>query len=312
MDNINVAQWNFSNPKGRVSGLQRYDNELYKHTSENVNVKRYPYNGLNIKSFMDYKKSDITHITSQALAFLKVFKNVNNCVVTVHDIIPHVLFNLRRKVTDKWIINELLLKTADMFIADSEYTKIDLMNHFNIPEEKIRVVYLGVDHQEFKPMLRAKCRQMFGMEDDKTYLLSVSSGEPWKNTEILKKLPYEVIDIGYGRSDAGIIEDKRLVYLYNACDVFLAPSVYEGFGLPALEAMACGTPVIASNVTALPEVVKDGGKLVDPYNVFEWYDAIENILNYREKWSSRALKRSEAFSWEACAKNTINVYKEMV
>lgn len=309
---MQISQWNITRDNSPISGLHRYDNEIFKECSKYTNVTRCRSTGKIIKTLNGMKQGDVTHITTHQLAFLKTLKHVNNCVVTVHDIIPHNWFSLRRQISDKWILNEFLLSRADMFIADSNYTKYDLLRHFRIPDEKVKVVYLGVDHSVFYPRARTECREMFGMSEDEIYLLSVSSGEPWKNTQILEKLPYKILDIGYGRGQLGLIGDDHLACLYNACDAFLAPSVAEGFGLPVVEAMACGCPVIASHATSFPEVLGNGGLTVDPFERDEWVHAIESVLSSREKWSKRGIERASRCSWEKCGEETVDVYRGMI
>jgi len=210
-----------------------------------------------------------------------------------------------------WMPNEFILAAFKHYIADSYYTKQDLIYSFGVPEENVSVIHLGVDHSVFTPKDRQLCRQKFNMLDDEIYLLSVSSGEPWKNTGILKNLPYKVIDIGYGRGQYGALEEERLADLYCACDVFLMPSKAEGFGLPAVEAMACGTPVVASNCTSRPEVVGTGGKLVHPDDINAWTHAIEDILDSRTRWSKRALTQSNKFSWEKTGQETLQLYEKV-
>jgi len=308
---MKVSQWNLTREGSPVSGLRRYDDEIYKECSKYVDVTRCRSTGNRIKTLAGMKQGDVTHITTHQLAFLKSLKWARNCIVTVHDIIQHNWFSLSRKISDKWILNEFLLNRADMFIADSNYTKYDLMRCFKIDEDKIHTVYLGVDHTVFKPLDREKCRNYFEMNENTEYLLSVSSGEPWKNTELLKKLPYNIIDIGYGRGKYGTTDDRTLAMLYNACDIYLAPSKAEGFGLPVLEAMACGCPVIASNCTSFPEVVGNGGKLVNPGDPKEWIESIETVLGSSIYAKKRAVHQASKFSWEKCGAETCKVYKSM-
>lgn len=308
---MNVSQWNLIKESDTVTGLKRYDNKIYEECSKLIAVKRFFSTGNKFKTFLNYQPGDVTHITTHQVAFLKILKNIPNCIVTVHDITQHHWFSRQRKFQEYWILNEFFLKYADHFITDSNYTKNDLIECFHIPDEKITTIHLGVDRSIFHPMDREKCRKMFDMKDGKIYLLSISSGEPWKNTEILKELPYNIIDIGYGRGKFGYMTDEQITALYCASDAFLCPSKAEGFGLPALEAMTCGTPVIASDMSSLPEVVGDGGILVNPDDKNDWINGIEKVLSYREKWSRKALKQSENFSWEKCGKETVEVYQSM-
>ncbi len=112
----------------------------------------------------------------------------------------------------------------------------------------------------------------------------------------------------------GFAPDEDLPIYYNACEAFVYPSFYEGFGLPPLEAMNCGTPVITANVTSIPEVVGDGGLIINPYNEQDLQHAMELILSsetLRNEYSRLALERAKFFSWEITAKNTLAVYEDV-
>lgn len=311
---MDIAQWNLIQPNATISGLKRYDDEIYKQCSELGTVQRYGPAGNKYRTFLNYTESDVTHITTQQLAFLSVLKNVKRCVVTVHDIIQEHWYSRQRQIREYWFLNQLFLRNAGHFIADSHYTKMDLVDVFDIPEESIDVVYCGVDHKTFYPEDQGlvNCRELLGFDEDKTYVFAVSSGEPWKNTKLLKCLPFEVIDIGYGRGRFGYIDDSMLRAMYCACDVFLAPSKAEGFGLPILEAQACGCPVVASNCTSYPEVVGQGGQLVDPDAPEQWIEAVYKAAENRTKWGNRGIANARKFSWEHTGKWTWNVYKTLM
>jgi len=112
----------------------------------------------------------------------------------------------------------------------------------------------------------------------------------------------------------GFAPDEDLPIYYNACEAFVYPSFYEGFGLPPLEAMNCGTPVITTNVTSIPEVVGDGGLLIDPYKDKDLQYAMELLLGsetLRAEYSKLGLQRAKLYSWENTAKNTLKVYEEV-
>ena len=110
------------------------------------------------------------------------------------------------------------------------------------------------------------------------------------------------------------VSEYELPLFYNFADVFVFPSIAEGFGFPPLEAMSCGTPVVASNSTAIPEVVGDGGIMVDPYDVDGFASAIYELLNnknLRTKMIKRALRQSKKFTWDRCADETFKVYEHL-
>jgi glycosyltransferase involved in cell wall biosynthesis len=112
----------------------------------------------------------------------------------------------------------------------------------------------------------------------------------------------------------GRVSDEELVWLYNAAQVFVFPSFYEGFGLPPLEAMACGTPVIVSNVSSLPEVVGDAGLIIDPTDANDLTVAIWRLLSdqaLREEMIDKGFRRAALFSWERAARETLELYRRL-
>lgn len=306
-----ISQWNLTGVNSPISGLHRYDNEIFKECSKHLPVIRCRSHDNKFKTLNGFKQGDVTHITTQQLGFLKTLKYVKNCAVTIHDLIQCTWYTQKQKFKEHWYLNDLFLKNCNMFICDSEYTRLDLLEKYKVNEDNTKTVYLGVDHDIFRPLNRETCRDLLHMNQDETYLLSVSSGVPWKNTGILKELPYNILDIGYGRGVFGTITDNNLALLYNACDAFLAPSKHEGFGLPVLESMACGCPVVASDCTSLPEVVGDGGLLVNPDDSKEWIEAIEIVLSSSDKQSKRAIEQASKFSWSKCGSETCQIYESM-
>jgi glycosyltransferase involved in cell wall biosynthesis len=314
---MEISQWNLLKPTAGMSGLKRYSDEIHKQCSMFGTINRYYSTGNKLETFLGYKPGDVTHITTQQIAFMSLFKHVKNCVVTVHDLIESHWYSPQRQFKELWFLNELFLKNSGHFITDSAYTKMDLMNTFGVSEENIDVVYLGVDHKTFYPEDHELCRTHMKMFEDEVYVLANSSGEPWKNTRLLGNIALEpdhnikIIDIGYGRGKWGYVDDEMLRILYSACDAFLAPSKAEGFGLPILEAQACGCPVVASNCTSYPEVVGQGGQLVNPDNTDQWIEAIEKAVKHRKQWGNRGIVNAKKFSWEHTGKQTWDVYEKI-
>ena len=210
------------------------------------------------------------------------------------------------------------------------------MRFFNIDPSIVRVIYNGLDHNQFKPRDKAVCRKMLGLSEDKVLVLHVGSEEPRKNIPTLikafhkfqREIPNAVL-IRVGMKTTVIqrlinsleLGDKviyfrnvrDLGYVYSAADLFVFPSSLEGFGLPPLEAMASGCPVIASNRTSIPEVVGDAGILLDPFDVdgfAHWMHKVYTGEKLKVKLIEEGFKRSKMFSWEKCASETLEVYKE--
>jgi glycosyltransferase involved in cell wall biosynthesis len=283
------------------------------------------------------------HILNATLSGLFKLKPL---IVTVHDLMPFTLFKER---TSSWAHMGWLfaygvqrsmrtgLVNAERIICISESTKKDLLRFIDVDPKKIRVIHQGIDHELFKPRDKLEARHRLGLPLDRPIILNVGSEEPRKNIPTLvkafgilvKNIPNAMlIRVGsptnatkrlvHNQGLEGKIvylrpTDEDLSLLYNASDVFVFPSYYEGFGLPLLEAMASGCPVIASNRTFIPEVVGDGGILLDPFDVDGFAHWIREILSnedLRIKLSEKGYRRSMNFSWEKCARETLDVYRE--
>ena len=230
---------------------------------------------------------------------------------------------------------------ADHILADSMSTKDDIVKQLNVRAERISVVPLAAD-QSFRPLPAADVQKVlsdWGLVPD-GYLLFMGTIEPRKNLLRLLQAaqlagsrigPLVIAGAdGWGSDEVaghiqrlqragrltylGYVPDSARRALINGARGFVYPSLYEGFGLPVLEAMACGIPVLASNVSSLPEVVGDVGVLVDPQDV----DAIAREMArlwqdeaLRRELAARGLERARAFSWERTASQTLSVYTRL-
>lgn len=257
-------------------------------------------------------------------------------VTTVHDMIvylfpsqthPKILRTQKRRLSR-------VEKDADLIIADSQTTKDDLTKFLHVDEEKIRVIYLSAS-QDFKPQTETKIDEILEKyKISKPYILSVATQEPRKNIQKLldvfsqihtKRPDFNLVLTGkYGWgpgfrtgenvSWTGFVPYEDLVALYSGCRVFVYPSLYEGFGLPILEAMACGAPVVTSNNSSMAEIAKDAAILVDPRSEPQLTKAIEMILdlnleNY-QKMVRASLDRARKYSWAKTARETLKAYEE--
>jgi glycosyltransferase involved in cell wall biosynthesis len=255
-------------------------------------------------------------------------------VVTIHDLFaaveprwftPRVGWQLR-------LTQSRAARAAARVIAVSERTRRDLIERYGVPPERIRVVYNGVDHVRFRPVevdAQAVARR-YGVPHP--FVLCVGSLMPWRNAPRLLRA---VARIGYGLlfvgrdiwgSDptarlaarygwewarfAGYVPDDDLPALYAAARVFVYPSLYEGFGIPPLEAMACGTPVVASTAGALPEVLGDAALLVDPFDEEALTAAIRTAARDDGSLRRRGFERAADFTWPRAAEQTWRVYEE--
>jgi glycosyltransferase involved in cell wall biosynthesis len=267
-------------------------------------------------------------------------------VVTVHDLAilrePET-YKLSRVVYWRKLFKHAIQRSA-LVVADSNATRDDLMELMDVPPEKIRVIYCGVsprfrliDDQDYL----ARVARKYSLP--KQFLLFVGLFSPRKNIAgilqayaILKKkhqVSHHLVMVGERgwryRADLelvqrlglesdvvfpGFVEDEDLPAVYNLADVFIFPSLYEGFGLPVLEAMACGTPVVTSDLSALPEVVGDAGVLIDPRDPEEIASGVYRLLSNSKLASGLAragLERSSHFTWTNAARELMAVFQEL-
>ncbi len=268
-------------------------------------------------------------------------------VVTVHDIIsilfPQNIPFVSRMFYSRWM--PFSYRNADKIIAISQNTKRDIQKILQIPEEKIRVIYLAVS-DEFKqrPSLNKiqKAKQRYGIAGD--YILHVGTLEPRKNLQFLVKAffraqkKYRLSKIKLvitGKKGwyyqgiftlarklkmadqivfTGYVADQDTPLLYAGAKLFVFPSLYEGFGLPPLEAMTVGVPVISSNTSSLPEVVGKGGILLPPKKIDEWAMWIGKIIRnptLRQNLIKAGRRQAQKFSWTTTARKTVEVYQEV-
>ncbi len=261
-------------------------------------------------------------------------------VVTVHDLSPLRMpenFDLKRKLWHWSVGFKKTLQRANRIIAVSNFTKSDLVNLLGLPPEKISVVYQGVDHQKFKPELDVirmrEVRNRYGLPGE--FILFLATLEPRKNLlrllEAWENMRLDIPLVIAGKPGwkytkifeaakqshkknrlqfLGFVVEQDKPYLMKLARVFTFPSLYEGFGLPILESMAVGTPVVTSSSTSLPEVAGDAGLLVNPYNTDELTFALEQAVedeNLRKIMIEKGLSQAQQFSWSKTAEETLKI-----
>jgi glycosyltransferase involved in cell wall biosynthesis len=274
--------------------------------------------------------ADVFHSPSGTLPFVAPCRQV----VTIHDLFATVeprWFRSVRMALQLRTMQRRAAYAADAIIAVSERTRRDLVERFGIPEAKIRVIYNGVDHERFKPLAveaEAVARR-FGVPHP--FILCVGSLMPWRNAPRLLRAAARVgmglLFVGrdiWGTDPtermaaergwtwarfAGYVSDDDLPVLYAAATVFAYPSLYEGFGIPPVEAMACGTPVVASSAGALPEVLGDAALLVDPYDEDALADALRLAVTHHAELRRRGIERAARYTWSKAARETWSVYQ---
>lgn len=264
-------------------------------------------------------------------------------VITVHDLswirFPETHPKQRVKAMERYF--ETGLRKAAMIITDSEFVKKELGDVFNIAPSRIQSVPLGVESL-FQPRTEIEiCSLLQAYRlNHKKYLLTVATREPRKNLKtalaayqqlpqtIRKNYPFVIVgmkgwnNIAFEKQIAPMVkkgEILQLDYLPRAdlakitagALLMVYPSIYEGFGLPPLEAMACGVPTIVSNVSSLPEVVGDAGLQANPCDADHIAECMQRLImdqEFHARLAQKSLLRSKLFTWENCAKQTLDVY----
>lgn len=327
-----------------------FENDIY--LKKNFRLNNSPKNNkidfwekIIIPNIIKDNKIDIYHVPQNGVGL----PSDKNCkfVITLHDVIP---YRMPKTVSDRYlkIFSECIPKIVslcDAIITVSNFSKKDIVKSFNFPENKIYVTHLASE-DIYKPMdkriSKYIARKYYSITED--YILYVGGFSPRKNIlglidsfskliSLYKKPLYLVIAGRKGESYAtykehterlnisdkvlfpGFISIEHLPYIYSGAELFVYPSFYEGFGLPTIEAMACGVPVITSNTTSLPEVVGKGALLVDPLNKTSLCDCMLNVLSdntLRNKLIFSGMKRASELSWEKTIKNTINIYNKII
>ncbi len=265
-------------------------------------------------------------------------------IITMHDLIPYIM----PETVDRAHLNYTLkytpyiLESVSHIITVSDYSKADIQRYFGIDDSIITVTHLAAD-PIYQPMDRARARSVifnkYGI--DTRYILYLGGFSLRKNIARLikafgkvrqeSKEPVKLLILGeHSRSFGGLwklteelnlCDDVRfmnfvptsdLPFFYNGAEVFVYPSLYEGFGLPPLEAMQCGTPVVTSNVSSIPEIVGNGCKLIDPYSIDQISEAIYTLLHDMALWqkfSTLGLQKAKEYSWDKTAEKTLSVYE---
>lgn len=291
----------------------------------------------------------INHIIDQSYAHLLNKINSKQTIITVHDLIPllawkgvipglkypHFPFLYKLSISS--------LNKARAIIAISNSTKEDLITYCGLDARNIKVIHAGVD-KRFSPFSNEKkklVRNIFGLHAKHTYFILIVGFQSYKNIltsfQVVSKLQdilkanIQLVWLGSNKdmcteyskrvnlnnnvislSNLGI---DRLVELYNGVDCLLFPSLYEGFGSPPLEAMACGTPVVTSNVASIPEVVGDAAIMLPPSDVDGLVEAVKNILeneSLRNDYIKRGYANAKRFTWDGSASKVFSLYQEIL
>lgn len=326
------------------SSLMNLNNNFKTHLIKSTVLDNF-WDEVHVPNVLDSENMDLYHVPQNGVG---LSPNINcKKVITLHDIIP---LRMPETVSDKYLNifnNELpnIIESSEGIITVSEFSKKDISKEFNYPEDKIYVTHLAAE-DIYRPLNKLTCKDYmknkYKICDD--FILYVGGFSPRKNilglieafslinpskrkrTKLVitgtKGISYdvyksraEVLNVSKDVIFTGFIPLEDLPLFYNGASVLVYPSFYEGFGLPPLEAMACGTPVISSNVTSLPEVCLDSALLIDPYNVYDLSESMERIINDEKlsrEMTKRGIQRSLNFSWNKTSKNTLNAYMDIL
>lgn len=296
-------------------------------------------------------KADVYHYPYFEPFFFSLPSNLpEKTVVTIHDLTPLVfpkLFPVGIKGKFKFAIQKRRVKRASAIITDSDSSKKDIVRLLGVKADMVFNVPLAAG-EDFKKLesenWKLELKKKYSLPDH--FFLYVGDATPNKNLKRLvdaalfldlplvmvggaltkqvanadhvwnKDVIYVQKKVSEGKNISllGFVSDEDLVRLYNVADVFVFPSLYEGFGLPVLEAAACGCPVVAGNGGSLTEVMGDSALYVDPYSVEDMADKMLQMFNdkkMQDKYSKLGSAQSKKFSWEKTATDTVRIYEEV-
>ena len=293
------------------------------------------------------QQGGINHIVDHGYGHLLYCLDPKRTVVTVHDIIPSLAWRgviPNRGVPHRPLLGEFSLraiKRAARVIADSESTKMDLVEYLDFPPGRINVIHIGVADRfrPFDELSRRDARVSFGLPQN-TKVILITGWQHYKNhaacvdafMELCRSASDDVRLVRLGRRtdewqrmvlernigdkvvEIEWLEEDRMIALYNAVDLLLFPSLHEGFGLPPLESMACGTPVVTSNAASLPEIIGDAGLMAAPDDVDAFVRGMKDMLHdkaLRNDYIQRGLAQAKRFTWAKCAMDVHSIYLEI-
>lgn len=337
-----------------AKGIDRSQLQLDTTTTHLIRNSRYPYKVIrrfmkpNPLYSIPYdwgilhKKADIFHGTN----FIYHPIGHGRTVITIHDLaymkFPESTSDRIYRHHTRWV--PYSAQRADHIIADSSQTKQDIVDLLNIAPDKVDVILIAAD-DHFRPLPEHIYRPLIEKYNlPERYYLFVGTVEPRKNLlglvqayHLLKQnhsIAEKLVIVGakgwkfspifewiqqHGLDNdiifTGFVEDDDLVAIYNGATLFVMPSIYEGFGIPILEAMQCGIPVIGSNVSSIPEVIGTSGMMVAPDDYEGWAQAMYRLAtdeSVHRHYAAESLKRAEQFNWRKVATQTKQVYDKVM
>ena len=336
-----------------IFGDEQYLRKYIKIDKDNFRVVHKRFKNRIIRVLWEYfifpfelkkLKIDILHSPNYITPLLKFGFKI---ILTIHDL-TFLLFPEKYTITKRWLFGKMIpvfIKKSDKIVAVSENTKKDILKFFSIPDDKILVTYESYPEYYNFSIDRSKAEDIlnkYGIE--RNFILYVGMIEPRKNiisllkafVELDKDLELDLIIVGkkgwyfkeiekYMENAinlrlknkimfTGYIPEHELKYFYRLALMFVYPTLYEGFGLPPLQAMACGTPVITSNISSLPEVVGDAAIKINPDDLGELKNSIKWLYKNegkRDELIKKGLENVKKFSLENVASNVLSVYRKL-
>jgi glycosyltransferase involved in cell wall biosynthesis len=337
----------------KVRGIGFYTRNLAIELKKVIKKTDWSFNEINMNAGKKQSVAyDLIHYPYFDLFFisLPLFRSTK-LVVTIHDIIP-LLYpeyyppGIKGKI--RFQIQKFLLKKIDAVITDTKASKKDIVKYLGYPEDKIYPIYLGTDRKFNKipnPKRYNQLRKKYNLPNK--FVLYVGDVNYNKNlvrlAEACKIIDTTLVIVGRQavieefdkqhpemkmwteflskyKSDPyikrlGFVNDDELVELYNCASVYCQPSLYEGFGLPVLEAMACGCPVVCAKTPALEEIAGDAALYANPYCSSDIASKLSNILEglkIKNALIDKGYKNLQRFSWEKCARETLDLYRKVL
>ena len=330
-------------PEGGTCDINYNENFNIKNITEN-NQNNF-WDEVNIPNILKDSEIDIYHVPQNGIGLPRD----KRCpmVITLHDIIPYKMPETVGPTYLKIFLEQMpnIVAQCDAILTVSDFSKSDIVNTFNFPKEKVFVAHLAPE-DIYKPLNKEFSKSLIksNYSIEGNFILYIGGFSPRKNivglieafSKLTKYYDGNISLVIAGKKGAsyetyknraselnvsdkvifpGFISLEHLPYLYNAAELFVYPSFYEGFGLPPVEAMACGIPVIASNTTSLPEIVGDCAVLIDPNNIDEIYSSMLRVLEdnmLRDKLILSGLIRVSELNWKHTAKKTIMAYNKII
>ena len=315
--------------------LANIDADCYYHPLDNIPkfmllASWYGWTYTGLSTWLNIKKPDVLINFDVALPLYKPSVHI------LYDIVPLIVKDAMTKINTKvfGILTQDAINRASKLVTISHSSRKEIERYYELEDNTIKVIYPGYDREMFKPRYDCEVMKRYGI--NKRYALFVGTLSLKKNIariiEAFHKADVEDMELiligqlyALGGEDLeklgkknvrhlGYLPSEDLVVLLSNAAMFVWPSLHEGFGLPVLEAMACGCPVITSNRSALPEVTCGAGILVDPYNVDEIAKAIKLLAGdrvLRSELIAKGLKRAKEFSWQRTARELVETCEEV-